>query len=95
MMSGPDIDADRADDDSARTSVSDSPAGPDSPDGTDPGHDEATEDDVADGQLETGLPFERPPIEPEDPTAENALFVVLGVLGTVGLLATAIVPGAL
>ncbi|WP_311171161.1 DUF7312 domain-containing protein [Halobellus ordinarius] len=41
------------------------------------------------------LPFPREPIEPETPTAENALFVVLGVLGTVGLLATAIVPGVL
>jgi len=35
------------------------------------------------------------PIEPEGPRAENALFVLLGVLGTVALLATAIVPGVL
>ena len=34
------------------------------------------------------------PIEPEAPSAENALFVFLGVVGTVGLLASA-VPGVL
>jgi hypothetical protein len=35
------------------------------------------------------------PIEPEGLRAENALFVLLGVLGTVALLATAVVPGLL
>jgi hypothetical protein len=35
------------------------------------------------------------PIEPEGLRAENALFVLLGVLGTVALLATAVVPGVL
>lgn len=34
------------------------------------------------------------PIEPETPRAENAVFVLLGVFGTIALLATAIVPGA-
>ncbi|WP_144901684.1 DUF7312 domain-containing protein [Halobellus captivus] len=33
------------------------------------------------------------PIEPEDPSAENALFVVLGVIGTVLLLVSAVAPG--
>ena len=37
----------------------------------------------------------REPIEPESPSAENALFVFLGVLGTVGLLASAVLPGLL
>ncbi|MFD1597427.1 DUF7312 domain-containing protein [Halobellus rarus] len=37
----------------------------------------------------------REPIEPESPAAENALFVFLGVLGTVGLLASAVLPGLL
>jgi len=37
----------------------------------------------------------REPIEPEDPSPENALFVFLGVLGTVGLLASAVLPGLL
>ena len=35
------------------------------------------------------------PIEPGDPSAEHALFVFLGVLGTVGLLASAVLPGLL
>jgi len=35
------------------------------------------------------------PIEPETLRPENVLFVLLGVLGTVALLATAVVPGAL
>ena len=35
------------------------------------------------------------PIEPEPLRAENAVFVLLGALGTVALLATAIVPGVL
>lgn len=35
----------------------------------------------------------REPIEPEDPGAENALFVVLGVVGTVLLLVSAVAPG--
>jgi hypothetical protein len=35
------------------------------------------------------------PIEPESLRVENALFVLLGALGTVALLATAIVPGVL
>lgn len=33
------------------------------------------------------------PIEPETPRAENAVFVLLGVFGTIALLATVIVPG--
>lgn len=40
-------------------------------------------------------PREPTPIEPEAPRAENVVFVLLGVLGTVALLATAIVPGVL
>ena len=35
------------------------------------------------------------PIEPEPLRAENAAFVLLGALGTIGLLATVIVPGLL
>jgi hypothetical protein len=35
------------------------------------------------------------PIEPESLRAENTLFVLLGALGTVALLATAVVPGLL
>jgi len=41
---------------------------------------------------DSGALREPEPIEPESPRAENALFVLLGVLGTVALLATAI-PG--
>lgn len=40
-------------------------------------------------------PQEPAPIEPEALRAENVVFVLLGVLGTVALLATAIVPGVL
>ena len=40
-------------------------------------------------------PREPDPIEPETLRPENALFVLLGALGTVGLLATAVVPGLL
>ncbi|MFB6090816.1 MAG: hypothetical protein ABEJ97_07125 [Halobellus sp.] len=46
-------------------------------------------------QLDEGLPFERAPIEPESPDPENALFVVLGALGTVALLASALAPSLL
>ena len=48
----------------------------------------------ADGLGDGRLSF-RAPIEPGDPDAENTLFVVVGALGTVGLLATAVVPGVL
>ncbi|MFB6252317.1 MAG: hypothetical protein ABEI27_11660 [Halobellus sp.] len=88
-MSGSDTDAERADA-TPRTSDPGSLAGLDSPDRSDP-----SRTDETDGQLGGELPFERPPIEPEDPAVENAFFVVLGVLGTVGLLATVVVPGAL
>jgi hypothetical protein len=44
---------------------------------------------------EDGLLPPRAPIEPEAPAPENALFVLLGVLGTVALLATAIFPGVI
>lgn len=47
-------------------------------------------DGLGDGRLSL-----RAPIEPGDPDAENALFVVAGALGTVALLASAIVPGVL
>jgi hypothetical protein len=40
-------------------------------------------------------PREPDPIEPEAPRAENVVFVLLGVFGTIALLATAIVPGVL
>lgn len=36
---------------------------------------------------------ERPPIEPERPHPENALFVVIGALGTVALLLSVFTPG--
>lgn len=41
-----------------------------------------------------GLP-EPEPIEPETPRVESAVFVLLGALGTIALLATVIVPGLL
>jgi len=47
-------------------------------------------DGLGDGRLSL-----RAPIEPGDPDAENALFVVAGALGTVALLASAILPGVL
>jgi hypothetical protein len=53
-----------------------------------------TEDADAASPVEELNPLFREPIEPEAPSAENALFVFLGVLGTVGLLASA-VPGVL
>ncbi|MGQ4555800.1 DUF7312 domain-containing protein [Halobellus sp. GM3] len=34
----------------------------------------------------------RAPIEPESPSLENALFVLLGALGTIALLAASILP---
>ncbi|MBB6645719.1 hypothetical protein H5V44_05325 [Halobellus sp. MBLA0160] len=47
------------------------------------------EDRPADGSG----PFREPePIEPETPRAENVLFVLLGVLATIALLATAVFP---
>ncbi|WP_336022222.1 DUF7312 domain-containing protein [Halobellus salinisoli] len=52
----------------------------------------ATDSDVAD---ERESAFVRPPIEPEEPAAENALFVVLGVIGTVLLFVSAVVPGVI
>jgi len=51
------------------------------------------DDTLVDAQLGEGLSFERPPIEPERPDPENALFVVVGALGTVALLASAFAPG--
>jgi len=39
--------------------------------------------------------FLRAPIEPEAPSAENALFVVIGVVGTVLLFVSAVAPGLL
>ena len=52
--------------------------------------------DAADGDAADDPEFREPePIEPEPLRAENALFVLLGVLGTVALLATVIVPGVL
>lgn len=52
--------------------------------------------DAADGDATDDPEFREPePIEPEPLRAENALFVLLGVLGTVALLATVIVPGVL
>ncbi|WP_049985792.1 DUF7312 domain-containing protein [Halobellus rufus] len=48
------------------------------------------EDSAADeGEAE----FFRPPIEPESPGAENALFVVIGVVGTILLFVSAVAPG--
>jgi hypothetical protein len=42
---------------------------------------------------DAAFPQEPEPIEPETPQTENAAFVLLGVVGTIGLLATVIVPG--
>ena len=61
---------------------------------------EATRANGADGSdatvaVEELDPRFRKPIEPESPSGENALFVFLGVLGTVGLLASAVLPGVL
>lgn len=51
---------------------------------------------ASDGDAADDPEFREPePIEPEPLRAENALFVLLGVLGTVALLATVIVPGVL
>jgi len=56
----------------------------------------APDDDGADRSVDgPGARREPEPIEPEALRAENALFVLLGAVGTVALLATAIVPGAL
>lgn len=55
--------------------------------------DAGTDESLVDAQLGEGLSFERPPIEPERPDPENALFVVVGALGTVALLASAFAPG--
>jgi hypothetical protein len=58
-------------------------------------------DDVDDESLDAATAVEElnpllsEPIEPGDPSAEHALFVFLGVLGTVGLLASAVLPGLL
>ena len=82
-MSGSDTDGERP-----ATAAESAPA-----EGSDATAGEGT--DAPDEQLQERLAFQRPPIEPEDPAAENALFVVLGALGTVGLLASAVVPGAL
>ncbi|MFA1610532.1 DUF7312 domain-containing protein [Halobellus rubicundus] len=87
-MSDHDPDRDRtAEDDPVRSPVGFDPDS-DSDSGSDP--DAAS---TIGTQLDEGLTFERPPIEPERPKPENALFVVLGVLGTVVLLASAFAPG--
>ncbi|WP_435182859.1 DUF7312 domain-containing protein [Halobellus sp. EA9] len=91
-MSDHDPDRDRtAEDDPARSPVDfDSESDSDSDSGSDSDPDAAS---TIGTQLDEGLTFERPPIEPERPEPENALFVVLGVLGTVALLASAFAPG--
>lgn len=50
-------------------------------------------DDPAEESTDAAFPREPEPIEPETPQAENTAFVLLGVVGTIGLLATVIVPG--
>jgi hypothetical protein len=57
---------------------------------------EASADDDTSGLLGgADDPPEPEPIEPESPSPENAVFVVLGVLATVALLGTVVFPGAL
>ncbi|UVE48993.1 hypothetical protein KU306_08575 [Haloferax larsenii] len=52
-------------------------------------------DEVGPEGLIEDQPPEQEPIEPGSPNAENVLFVVLGVLLTVGLLLSAVFPNAL
>ena len=66
-------------------------AGADDADTTGAGDADTTDQSVAD----PGALRQPEPIEPEPLRAENAVFVLLGALGTVALLATAIVPGVL
>lgn len=66
-------------------------AGAGDADTTGAGDADTTDQSVAD----PGALRQPEPIEPEPLRAENAVFVLLGALGTVALLATAIVPGAL
>ena len=66
-------------------------AGADDADTTGAGDADTTDQSVAD----PGALRQPEPIEPEPLRAENAVFVLLGALGTVALLATAIAPGVL
>ena len=66
-------------------------ANPPDADTTGAGDADTTDQSVAD----PGALRQPEPIEPEPLRAENAVFVLLGALGTVALLATAIVPGVL
>ena len=66
-------------------------AGAGDADTTGAGDADTTDQSVAD----PGALRQPEPIEPEPLRAENAVFVLLGALGTVALLATAIVPGVL
>lgn len=81
-------------------------SGADESDVGDPHHTETSDaravprvaDEAADSEVDgsdAAAPPAPEPIEPETPRPENAVFVLLGVLGTVALLATVIVPGAL
>lgn len=75
--------------DSDADSTADSNADPTADNGAEPAADGAESESALEA-------FREPePIEPESPRMENAVFVLLGVLATVALLATAIVPGVL
>ncbi|WP_188787402.1 DUF7312 domain-containing protein [Halobellus salinus] len=91
LANPPDGDAD-----SAGTGVDDvdsAGAGVDDVDSAGAGVDDA--DSAGRSVADPGALREPEPIEPEPLRAENAVFVLLGALGTVALLGTVLVPGLL